>query len=288
MNELGNTEADVIIPELWRPKMLEARYAEMVVGKRVLSVDGDVSAKGDILHIPIEPTVTVNDVTAASGAVTNQALTPTESQLNANKWKECTIDVVDKTVRQSIVDLLTAFTPAFGRAIAAQMDADLTALYTDVTTNVVGSSTEPTEPASYDLLTSAVVKLLDLDVPVSNPNDISFCFRPTQWGVLKKIDGFNNANFTGRSVGGSMEIKVADLFGIPTYFTTKIVASGSGTTAIHNNLLFHRQAFAWGMQKNFSIERFARVRLSTPINGSVLYGVKTVRQNHACLIQTAQ
>lgn len=49
MNEISNTEADKLIPELWRPKMLEGRYAKMVIGKRVLSVDGDVNAKGDIL-----------------------------------------------------------------------------------------------------------------------------------------------------------------------------------------------------------------------------------------------
>ena len=237
------------------------------------------------MHISIEPTVTVNDVTAATGAVTNQALTPTESQLTVDKWKECTIDVVDKANRQSLIDLLTAFTPAFGRAMGAQFDTDLAALYSDVTSNTVGSTTDPTEPASMEMLTAAMQKLLDLDVPVDEPNDISFCFHTSQWPILKKIDVLNNANLTGEQTGGALKFTVPNIFGIPTYFSTKINSTGS--PAVRKNLLFHRQAFAWGMQKNFNVETFARVRKSTPVSGDALYGVKTVRQNHACLINTA-
>ena len=48
-DEVDNSAANVVIPELWRGKMLEGRYAAMRIGQRSLSVDGDVKAHGDIL-----------------------------------------------------------------------------------------------------------------------------------------------------------------------------------------------------------------------------------------------
>lgn len=281
-NEITNTEANVLIPELWRSKMLEGRYAAMKIGKRVLSVDGDVSAQGDILHIQIEPTVSVNNV-GSSGSVTNQALTPTEAQLTVDKWKECTITVVDKAQKQSIVDLLTAFTPAFGKAMGAQIDTDLAALYTDIT-NTVGNTSAPLQPVDEDMLVAAVRKLLDANVPIEDPNDISFAFHTSMWGVLKKIPAFNHANLTGKSEGGQLTVPVPDLYGIPVLFSTTIASTG--TPAYRNNLLFHKQAFAFGMQKNFNVETLARVSKATPVSGDALYGVKTVRADHACILAT--
>lgn len=284
-NEITNTEADVLIPELWRPKMLEARYAKMTFGKRILSVDGDVAAKGDILHIPIEPTVSVNAV-GSTGSVTNQALTPTESQLTVDQWREATIDVVDKAQRQSIVDLVTAFQPGMSKAMADDADGLIANQYSNITTNSVGSTSAPLDTVNPDLLTAAVQKLLVLSVPVDDPNDVSFMFHATVWAQLKKIAEFNNANLTGKSTGGALEMKVPDIYGIPTFFTTKI-KSTAGNLSVYKNFLLHRQALAWGMQKNFRLEMLARTKKSQPVSADWLFGIRTVRENHACLINTA-
>jgi len=270
-NEITNTQADVIIPELWRPKMFEARYPSSVMIKRVTSVDGDVSKYGDILHLPIEPVVSVNNV-GADGSLTNQALTPTESELTVNLWKEATIDVVDKAQKQSILDLLTAFIPGFGKAIAAAQDLSLLGLHSDLTTNEVGdSSTE----YSAELLQAALQKLIDANIPVDNANDISCVLHTSKWSALKNIDKFQFANYTGMAMGGQMKYEAPAPYGVPHFFSSQVVSS----TGYHN-LVFHRQAFGIGTQKNFSIEKLARTKLSQAIVGSVLYGVKTIRETH--------
>lgn len=270
-NEIDNTHADVLIPELWRPKMFEARYPASVMLKRVVNVDGEVSQKGDILHLPIEPVVSTNNV-GADGSVTNQALTPTEAQLTVDTWKEATIDVVDKAQKQSITDLLTAFIPGFAKAIAAAQDASLLALHSDLTTNEVG--TNATE-YSGELLLAALQKLIDLNVPVDNMNDISAVLHTSKWSVLKNIDKFQFANYTGMAMGGQMKYEAPAPYGVPHFFSTQVVSSSG-----YHNLVFHRQAFGCGTQQNFRIERLARVRKSTPVSGDILYGVKTIRENH--------
>ena len=80
--ETGNTALDVIIPEVWQKKILSAIYDGGKVISRVDNVSGEVSRMGDIIHLPSFPTLTVNDVTAATGVVfvndtTITAVTPT-------------------------------------------------------------------------------------------------------------------------------------------------------------------------------------------------------------------
>lgn len=280
-NEITNTEADKLIPELWRPKMLAGRYDEMTIGKRVLSVTGDVKAKGDILHVPIEPTVSVNAV-GSNGSVTNQALTPTEAQLTVDQWREATIDVVDKAQAQSIIDLVEAFQPAMSKAMAEDADGLLANEHSNITTNVVGATAQPYDIVNEDLLTSAVQKLLDLKVPIMNPAEITWFFDTAVWSALKKIAAFNNVNLTGEEVGGGLKMKIPDVYGIPVFFTTQIKTS---TTL--KNLLLHKECLAWGMQKNFRLEMLGRVRKSQPVSADWLFGLKVVRNNHGVVVNTA-
>lgn len=275
-NEITNTQANVIIPELWRPKMFEARYPASVMLKRVTTVDGEVEKQGDILHLPIEPVVSVNNV-GSDGSLTNQALTPTEAQLTVNLWKEATIDVVDKAQKQSLIDLLTAFIPGFAKAIAAQQDADILALCSDITNSVGDNATE----YSAELLQAALQKLIDANIPVDNANDISCVLHSSKWSAMKNIDKFQFANYTGEAMGGQMKYSLPAPYGVPHMISTQVVSS----TGYHN-MVFHRQAFGCGTQKNFAIEKLARTKLSTPINGNILYGVKTIRADHAAQLIT--
>ena len=277
-NELNNTTADVLIQEIWRKRILDERVANSVLVPRVTSLDAEAKQKGDIIHVPIRPSVAVNDV-GATGSLTNQALTYTEQQLTVNKWREATIDVVDKAAEQSWADMLADFSPAFARALALDQDNALTALHADFTSNEVGDSAAAVSDA---LLTAAIAKLLVLNVPIMNPNDVSFVFHSSKWAEFKQIDKFNNANLTGSSMGGMLTQKVSDVYGIPVYFSTAIASS----TGYHNYLL-HREAMAIATQSNFKIEKLARTKLSTPMVGHILYGVKTVRQDHGVDIVTA-
>lgn len=279
--ELDVTAAAETIADLWRPRLLAARYDKMILGKRCLSVDGDVKAHGDSLKLPIAASVSANAV-GTDGSVTNQALTATSATVNLTSWYEATIDVVDRAQRQSIVDLYTAYEPGFAGAMAQNVDGALAALYSSVSTNTAGATSAPYDLLNDDLLCAAIQKLLDTKVPMEDPNDVSFVFHTSCWSHLKKLDKFNNANLTGQAKGGQLEVKVPDIYGIPVFFTTQIKSSSS----VRKNLLFHREALGLGFQKNFNIEVLARVRKSQPISADWLYGVVASREDHACVVNT--
>lgn len=277
-NEIGNTEADAAIPEVWRRKTLLFRYAKSRLYGFVLHADDEVKGFGDIINIRTLPSVTVNDV-GASGSVTNQALTYTGNTITVNKWKEATIDVVDKAQKQSLVDLLEDFSQQFGAAIAAQQDGDLTGLHGSITTNTVGATAAPLDPLSDDLILSAIQKLDDLDVP---QEDRCWFFAPVAKKHLLKLDKFTLSYATGASKGGQVTGELMDLYGYPLKLTTKIATSTS-----RKNLLLHKECLGAATQKNFTIEKLARVKKSTPISGDVLYGVAALREDHGVVINTA-
>ena len=282
-NETEATALAVLTQELWRPQILSYQYNAMKIGKRVLNVTGDVAAKGDILHIPIEPSITVGAVTAATGAISNQAWTPTEAQLTVDKWDHATVDVVDMAQRQAIGDVLAQIRPGMGKAAAADIDEKLAALFVaGLTTNEVGSKAAPYDSVNPDILTSAIQKLLDLTIALEDPNLVSFFFHTSVWSQAKKIAEFNNANLTGKAVGGAIEMKIPDIYGVPVYFSTTIDSS----SGVYKNALCHKECIGWGMQKNFNIETLARVRKSTPYSADWLFGVKVVRETYGCLINT--
>jgi hypothetical protein len=101
MGAIGNTEADVFIPEIWKPGFLKALYAAGVVRQRVLSCDADVANRGDIVWVRIAPDLTVSDVTGATGAVTEQSLTPTAPFVTVDQWRETSFTVLDKAAKQA-------------------------------------------------------------------------------------------------------------------------------------------------------------------------------------------
>lgn len=142
-NEITLTQLAGSLPDIVRKIALKARYDAATIMKVVLSVDADVSAKGDRVSLPILPTVSVNDV-GASGSVTRQELSVTMVEVVVDKWKECTIDVADIGQRQSALDVVKQFSSQFGEALAQQQDADLAALHGSITgLTAVGDTTNP-------------------------------------------------------------------------------------------------------------------------------------------------
>ena len=76
---------------------------------------------------------------------------------------------------------------------------------------------------------------------------------------------------------------VPSLYGAQWYETQEVTVSG----VLDKNLLLHKDCMAMGMQRNVEIVQFAKTALSTRINGNALYGVKTIREDHGCVINTA-
>lgn len=279
-NEITTTEAAVFIPEIWKPGFLKALAYKGKIRNRVLSADGDVKQMGDILHIRIAPTGTVNNVTAATGAITNQALTPTEAQLVVDKWKDYTFEIVDNVAAQADQYLEASLKDSAPAQFAKAIDSDLFDLAASGLTTQ--TAIDATSGLTGDSLTEAFYSLAVDEVDMEDPNNISWFFHWKQWPVLKKLAGISEAQITGESGGGLMKFKVPDILGVPVYFSSEVQLSTN-----HYNMLLHREAFACGVQKNFTLEKLARVRKSTPYSADMMYGVKVVRATHGVCITTS-
>lgn len=265
------------IPEVWRQVALLARYAKSYVYPKVMHMDEDVRQFGDIINIRILPTLTVDDVTPSTGAVANRSYSYTDTAISVTQWKHCTIEVVDKAERQSVGNTLDEFSSQFGTAIAKQQDTDIFGDHANITTNALGDATEGSV-VDDTMLLPAIQKLDDLDVP---EDDRAWYLPPVARKQLLKQDKFSLAYATGlnqgAAFGGGARKALGELYGAPVYTTSTVATSGNFRAGMY----MHKEAYGAATQKNFTIEKLARVRKSTPISGDILYGYRAIRQNHA-------
>lgn len=273
------TELDALIPEIWSPLVLPARYQAARIAKRVLSKDAEVKNHGDKVYLPIRPSVTIGDITKTSGEMSDTDVTYTAGTITVNYWRGVQINIVDMGAWQSIVDVAKDLAPDFAKALAFDIDDKLAALYSSITTNTLGSSTDE---YNGEMLLAGLQKLIDLSVPVDVPDDISCILHTSKWSVLKGIDKFSFANYTGMTMGGQMKYEAPAPYGVPHFFTTAIDSSSSA----YQNILMHREALGLAVQKNVGVQPLPSTGFNKRFIAGVLYGVNAIREAHACLLKT--
>lgn len=283
-NEIGQSEAAAVIQELWRRTVMSAKYSSSIHMQVAFTDMQDVSKKNDIAHLPIFPRISVNTVSSA-GAVTNQAVTLTDQTITIDQWKEATVELVDRAGWQSTFgdskSLARRFAEEFGPALGENIDSNILALHGSITTNTVGSTSSP-GPMSLPLARAALQKLDEQRV---QKKDRNFVLAPKGfWEVFG-----NDAIALAQNIGGSKSVIVDGptvaprLYGARWYETQEVATSGS----VDKNLLLHRQTIGLIIQRNFEIVQFAKIALTTRINGNVLFGRAVIREEHGCVINTA-
>jgi hypothetical protein len=271
--------AAVFIPEIWQAGFLKGLYDAGQIRKRVLSADGDVNTKGDILHIRIAPQFSVNDVDATTGDVTFQALTPTESQLTVNQHLEVSFSFLDQTLKQADEYLVPCFEEGAPRALAQDIDTKILALASTLTSTPIDASAG----LVADRLLEAFVTLAKAKVDMNDVNSMSWAFHWNSYAALKKEGNIGEYGITGKPNGGILEVKIPNVLGIPVYMSNLVYQTGG----LDYNMLFHKEAFACGVQQNIKTEKLARVALRDDYVTSVLYGVKEIRKaTHAVQVKT--
>lgn len=272
------------VPKLLRTKALKARYAASKVWKLCLNgVEGDALVKGNITKIgdtitfQVFPSLNVTDISTTDGSYTSQEILPTAVSITINKWKSTAADIVDLVEAQSVLDWESEFAEAFGKAISQKQDDDILALIASLTTNVQGDTGSFSDPK----ILLAQRTLDDLEVPKDGRN---WVIAPIAQADLLNLDKFTLANTTGFSKGVQVgEGRVVGLYGTPVTVTSRVTT----TSSKRDNVLFHQEAFGIAMQRDFKMEKFSRVQFSTPYAASALYGVATLRDNHAVWVQSA-
>ena len=270
-NEIGNTEANAAITERWRLIALKALFADMVAKNRYLNVTQDIAEHGDIVHVKTNPVPTVGDVTASSGAFTNDQVTLINSDLTVDKGKYVAHDVVDKADIQSDIDLVSNFSQAFMPALGEQIDTDILGLHASMTANAALGNSTSGAVFNDDVILPAILTLDNLKIPMK---DRSFLLAPVAIAQLRKDDKWVTADKLGKAAqtNGIM----TDLYGNPTFRTPLIATVGQVRKCIYQ----HKEGAMVAIQRNMKIEKFARTKFSTPFAASVLYGVAVLRNNH--------
>jgi hypothetical protein len=289
-NETGLSNVSGSVPKLWRVKALKARYAESKVWKLCINgVEGDPNVKGsitkmgDTVHFQIFPVLTVGNISTTDGSFTNQVVTPTDKTIVINLWKAVNVDLVDIAGIQSVLDWEAEFADAFGKAISQQQDVDVLTLFQSQTwsfSNAVGGVYNSV-PMSDGLVLLAQRTLDDNKIP---KEDRHWVLAPVAEADLLALDKFSLANTTGFTKGLQVEGgRITGLYGTDVTVTPLVYNLGS----IRYNALFHKEANGIVMQKNFTMEKFARTKFSQPYAGSALYGVAQLRADHAYVVGSA-
>lgn len=285
-NETGldTTGISTAVPAWLRMRALKARYAAAKVWKHCLNgVEGDdfikgkISQAGDRVTFQIFPKLATSDISTTDGSFTNTEVVVVPVTITINKWKNVSADLVDIVDAQSVVQWETEFSDGFGKAISEKQDDDVLALVASLTTNAILDN----GPFSDSKVLLAQRYLDDLEVP---KDERTWVLAPVAHADLLVIPKFTEAANTGFSKGVQVaDGRVAALYGTPVEVSTRVTTTGSA----RDNVLFHKEAFGVVMQKDFKMEKFARIRYSTNYAGSALYGVATLRDNHAVRVQSA-
>jgi hypothetical protein len=272
------------VPAWLRTKALKARYSASKVWVNCLNgvegdplISGNIKKMGDRITFQIFPTLATNDISTTDGSYTATEIVLTQGTITINKWKSVAADIVDIVDAQSALDYDAEFAEAFGKAIGQKQDDDVLALVASLTTNVAGDA----NAFSDAKVLLAQRQLDDLEVP---KDDRTWVLAPVAHADLLQVDKFTLANTTGFSKGVQVDSgRIVGLYGTKVVVSTRVTT----TSSKRDNVLFHKEAFGVAMQREFKMEKFMRQQFSTPYAGSALYGVATLRDNHASFVQSA-
>jgi len=282
MASFSNTELNAVVQELWDQEVDDARYATAVLMPRVMNKSGIARKKGDIIHMTVEGRFTVGDV-GANGAFVPQVYTPETVAITINQHKQIAISIEDKTDSQAFWTPESTFPKQAGKGMAEDYDSALSALHTDLVSNVVGDEGNPSA-FSTERMRAAMLKLDDRNVPMQ---DRSFVLPPIAFynGVLAETQ-LTDADKAGLPKSALTTGFRSALLGTPAYYSTLLKTVGTSL----KGFLLHKSTFAIAFQRNNEIKRADRTSalfLADVIVAQSLYGVKTFRENHGVVINVA-
>jgi len=252
------TGADLVafIGEQWTPLVLQEFFAKSVAADHFVDLAEIGERTGsDIFHVP--------DVYTNSFTVQTQGTEGAEVTLGSPTQNDVTLSVTNHSYiayilgdleRQQIAssyNVTREYTRKAGGTLREDLEGDLFALWSGLTTNSVGD----TGTVLTDVEIRQAVNSLDSsDFPL---DELAFFFHPfVLWNQVMGIQKYYDASQAGWGdgespvqagtvgAGSKMSGLRGSLYGIPVYVSTQ-VNSGLQT---YRNLLAHRTAFGYAVQ----------------------------------------
>ena len=284
MNEMGNTQLAAVIPEVWRPIILDARYSTAIMDKVCYTEFPEVKSKGDIVHLAVFPRLSVNAV-GSGGSVTRQQLTLTDNSISIAQYFECTIDIEDLSGFQSIMGDSATFAKKwagqFSPRLTEKQDNYILGLATSANAAFSNSALGGASEMSAALIRQGLASLDRARVVKSG--------RAVVLGVQAYYELFSDQQFVNAHQTGLMRgTQITGFQSIPTVYGIKYEMSPevSVTGGNLNNWLIHEEAVALVTQKNPSVVPLAKVQLSSAITGAILFDGKVIRADHGVVLSS--
>lgn len=276
MATMTPTTGAVFIPEVWAKEVQMARRNKLVMANLVdHQYEKDISY-GDTVHITSIAEMTADAITPGT-ALTPVAPTETEQTIVIDQYFGKAVEVQDMLKKQSKYDLMKPYSDVIGFALAKAIDGALLAEFANV---AAAHKRTAVAALTFNEIVDATTQLDEDDVPME---DRALVVNAVGLGDLRKLEEFRAYDQVGRE--GVVETKmgiVGTIYNTPVYLTNAVKTD----TGAYQYLLFHKSAFAIVMQLNPEMESDRDIlKKADLLSGSTLFGVKTVRDDHAVVIR---
>lgn len=279
-DHITGTSAAVWRPNIWTSEILAARESNLVLAPLVKRYDRDITSKGQTVEIPKLDNLAANAKTA-NAQVTLNSNVESKVTLTIDQHEESSVLIEDFADAQSAYDTHAEYRAKTGYAIAESVDNFIADTMTTNFTQTVGSAGTA---LTYDVMLSAKLKLDDAKAPMS---ERCFVVTPLSHNDLLKIDEFTRYDAMGAAAKPSpfSNGKVGTILGFDVFMSQNLVVT-AGTPDTHNNLFFHKEAFALAMQKNPKTETQRKTEyLGDLIVTHALWGGKVLRDDHGVTVK---
>lgn len=285
MPAMTPTTHGIFIPEVWAPQIQTARTDNLVMTNLVDHQYEDDLNYGDTVHI-VSIAEMEADVMTPGTALVPVAPTETEQTLVIDKYYGKAIEIQDVLKKQSKYELRQPYTDVMGRALAKAIDSSLLAEYANVAASNLMTSVAA---VTYDTIVDAHTLLDMKNVPME---DRALVVNAKVLSDFRKDPQFTEYDSTGKEGVKETQMGIrGTIFNTPVYLTNAVKTAdadrtGAGTAQAYQCLLFHKSAFAAAIQLKPDLESDRDILKKTDlVSTSALWGVKTVRPDHAVVIQ---
>ena len=287
MAQVTNTTAAVMIPESWYRDVQFARDDAFVAAGLVeRRYESDLSV-GDQVHIPFIADLTTEDISTAGTTMTPVANTETEVILSVDRFQGVAVEIWDKTKVQSKYSLDKAYSNRIGQALASAVDTDLLDFSgnTDVTV-ASGHDLTTVAAVTYDNVVSAVAVLDAANVP---QGDRWMIVNAQTLGDLRKDANFVRYDSRGDKAAflqGGGVAAIGEIYGIKVFLSNNVQLDTVPTPDDYLNIIGHKSWLALAVQAKPDLERHRNpLDSASYLIGRVLYGIKTIRDDHAVILR---
>lgn len=275
------TTGAVFIPEVWAKDIQENRRNKLVALKLIdHQYESQILSQGDTVHITSIAPLTAAAITPGS-AIVPTANTEVEQTLVIDQYFGVGVEVQDMLKKQSAYDLRRPYVDEMSYALAKAIDTDVLAEYANVDSGNVQTAVAS---LTFSGIVDAHTLLDEANVPMT---DRALIVNAVGLGDLRKIAEFTMYDKTGERdlvKDGNMGL-VGQIYGAPVYMTNQVPIAGGSA----KNMLIHKSAFAAAVQIKPEVEYFRDIYKKMDVmTASALWGIKTVRPDHAVVLQRTQ